>query len=151
VAAVADDEAYPLGAVVGAAATQGDDGVAAVVQVGIYAVVDVGVGGVRLGAVEDDDGDAGGFHLLLDLVGHPHGRDPLVGHQERLPGAEGLHLGASFLGGTNPHQRNSGNVESERLICQCHVYFLLCGFCGVSTVCESSVRCLSAGIAHTIF
>ncbi len=54
VAAVADDHADPLAAVMGAAAAEGDDAVALVVLVNLDAGMDVRVGRVRLGAVEDD-------------------------------------------------------------------------------------------------
>ena len=63
VAAVADDHADPLAAVVGAAAAEGDDAVALVLLVDLDAGMDVGVGRVRFGAVEDDRLEAGRFQL----------------------------------------------------------------------------------------
>ncbi len=120
VAAIADDQADPFGAVVGAAAAEGDNGVTAVVLIHRQAVVNVLVGGIRLGAVENDDLDAGRLDLLLDLVGHPHGRDPLVGDQQGLGAAEGLDLVAGLLGAADAHERNGRNEKSESLICQCH-------------------------------
>src|SRR6185369_15917676 len=61
VAAVADHEAHPLAAVMGAAAPQRHDPVTLVVLIHLNSGMYVLVGGVRLGAVEDDRLQAGLF------------------------------------------------------------------------------------------
>ncbi len=99
----------------GGAAAQGDDRVATVFLVHLHAVVNVDVGRVRLGAVEDDGFYAGGFHLLLDLVGNAHSRKTFVGYDEGLGCTQRLNLLAGLLSGTDAHQRNRRNEEAVSL------------------------------------
>jgi len=104
VAAVADHQADALGAVVGAAAAEGDNTVALVVLVHLHAVMDVLVGRVRLGTVEDDRLQAGSFQLTLDLIGNAHLGEAGIGNDQQLGCAESLGLGPGLFGTADAHQ-----------------------------------------------
>src|SRR6185369_6455273 len=104
VAAVTDHEANAFGAVVGAAAPQRHDTVALVLLVNLHAVMNVGVGRVRLGAVEDYRLQAGSFQLALDLVGNTHLGKAGIGYDQQLGSAKCLGLSPGFLGTTDAHQ-----------------------------------------------
>jgi hypothetical protein len=104
VAAVADHHADALAAVMGAAAAQGNDAVALVVIVDLHAVMDVLVGRVGLGSVEDDSLEAGCFDIALDGVRHTHLGEARIGDDQQLGGAERLGLVSCLFGATYAHQ-----------------------------------------------
>ena len=66
--------------------------------------MDVGVGRVGLGAIEDDRLEAGRFKLDLDIFGYAHFGQSDVGDDEKVAGAKRLGLGAGLLGAANAHQ-----------------------------------------------
>ena len=88
----------------GAAAPQGHDTVALVVLICLHAVMDVRVGRVRFGAVEDDRLEAGRFDVAFDRVGNAHLGQPCVSDDQQFGGAERLGLISRFLRTPYAHQ-----------------------------------------------
>ena len=89
--AVGGHHADALGAVVGGAAAQREDGVAAVLLKHRYASGNILIGGVWLGPGEYDGVHTGLCQDLLDLSRHAALMEELVGDDHRLMAAQALH------------------------------------------------------------
>ena len=89
--AVGGHHADALGAVVGGATAQGQDGVAAVFLKHRYAGGNILIGGVGLGPGEYDRVHTGLCQDLLDLSRHAVLMEELVGDDHRLMAAQALH------------------------------------------------------------
>ena len=120
-AAVGGDDADALTAVVGAAAAQRDDQVAAVGFVHFITFVHIFIGGIGLGAVIDHR-----HHIALgpDNPGNPISDagvgDALVRTDKRFGAAEHFDLVADLLVCAHTHQGNGGDEKSKYLFLYCH-------------------------------
>jgi hypothetical protein len=95
--AVGGDEADALAAVMGAAASQGNDQIAALGLIHLVAFMHIVVGGVGLCAVLDHRHHvAFGPHNLGDAIGDTGGRDALVRTDKGFYAAERLDLVADL-------------------------------------------------------
>jgi len=111
-AAVGHDEANALAAVVGRAAAQGDEAVAAVFLVDLHAVVDVFVRGIGHGLVIEDVGHVRGVEQVRDLFADAHGHDTLVGDEQGLAAAQGADLFGNLLGSADADQGDAGDEKA---------------------------------------
>ncbi|MNE42440.1 hypothetical protein D3C80_1365660 [compost metagenome] len=112
-APVGGHQGDPLGAVMGGAAPQRDDAVAAMGLDHGQTGFDVGHGGVRLGFVENH-----AFNAMFCQQGgepgdHAYLAQDLVGDDQRLAKAMTLDVGRRLLQAARPHQVDRGNVELE--------------------------------------
>ena len=114
-AAVADEEADALAAVMGAAAAEGDEAVAVVFLVHFSSVVNVLIRGVRNGTVEYNIGDAAGIQNIGDLLQNTAGNDTLVRYYKRMLGAKALQAIGNFLTAVGTNKSNSRNKEGSDL------------------------------------
>ncbi|MNH24940.1 hypothetical protein D3C79_849000 [compost metagenome] len=102
-----------LGAVMGGAATQRDDAVAAMGLDHGQTRFHVVHGGVRPGVVENCAFNAMFCQQAGEPGDHPYLVEDLVGDDQRLAKAMTLDVGRRFLQAARPHQVDRGNVELE--------------------------------------
>ena len=129
-AAVGGDEADALAAVVRGTAAQGDQAVAAFLLIQINGVVDVLVGGVGDGLVEDRVLHAGSVKNVGDLFQDANLHDALVGNDQRFGAAQGLDLVARDFHRANADLGDTGDKITIIVASNHHVVQI--GLCGGS-------------------
>ncbi len=100
-----------LAAVMGAAAAEGYDGVAAVFLVNLDPAFHILVGGVRLGARVDNRLQPSILDVFLDGVGDTYLRQALVGDDQGLFNPVGLHVLTDGFGGAAPYEGDGGHEK----------------------------------------
>ena len=114
-AAVADEEADALAAVMGAAAAEGDEAVAVVFLINGGCVCNILICGVRNGAVKDNIGDAAFIENVSDLLKDTAGDDTLIRYYKRMLGAKALQTVGDFLTAVRTDESHSRNKEGSDL------------------------------------
>jgi len=108
-AAVGSDEADALAAVVGGAAAQGDQAVAAFLLVHFNGIMDVLVSGVGDGPVEHRVLHAVSVEDVGDLFQDADLHDALIGDDQGLFAAQGLDLLRGILDGADTDESHAGD------------------------------------------
>jgi len=101
----------------GRTATQGDQGVAAVVFPYFYAVTYVNIGRIGLCARVKNIINTFGLQVATDNIGNAQLGETGVGYQQGFFEAEGFGFRACFLRTTNTKNANRRNKEKETLFC----------------------------------
>ncbi len=112
-AAVGNDEAHALAAVVRAAAAQGDQAVALFLAVHFRGFFHVAIRGVGHGFVVYGIGHARLIQNIRDLLQNAGRHNTLVGNDERFGPAQLLHAHGDFTGSADAHERCTGNKEGK--------------------------------------